>query len=397
MFRKLTSCQKPPLLNRLSTRPKLRLHWLIIFCVSLVLMSNQAAAGAAEEFTPVEEDTYRAEVLEVDLQEGDDFTWGESPGVQMVTLQFIDGPRQGEEHVVENHLTGNPAFDIEVSEGDRVLVGEMDGSFHIMDFVRDLPLKWMLTLFLVSLLIVGGLKGLKVLVTLSLTGLAIKYIMIPGLLNGYNPVNITVLISAVVVALTALLLLGFGSKFMAAVGGTVLGTVGAAVVAHIFAGSAHLMGMHTQEAQQLYFTADIAIDFRGLLLAGFILGALGAIMDVCVSIASSVQEISKADPDMSFLQLFRSGLNVGKDVLGTMANTLILAYTGSALPLLLLLGVHPIDTIKLMNLDVIATEVVRALSGSIGMVLSVPATALLAAFLVARETPLKSDTPADGE
>lgn len=184
---------------------------------------------------------------------------------------------------------------------------------------------------------------------------------------------------------------------MAAVGGTVLGTVGAAVVAHIFAGSAHLMGMHTQEAQQLYFTADIAIDFRGLLLAGFILGALGAIMDVCVSIASSVQEISKADPDMSFLQLFRSGLNVGKDVLGTMANTLILAYTGSALPLLLLLGVHPIDTIKLMNLDVIATEVVRALSGSIGMVLSVPATALLAAFLVARETLLKSDTPADGE
>lgn len=122
------------------------------------------------------------------------------------------------------------------------------------------------------------------------------------------------------------------------------------------------------------------VDFRGLLLAGMILGALGAIMDVCVSISSSVQEVATPDPEISVTALFRSGLNVGKDVLGTMTNTLILAYTGSALSLLLLLGVQQMERIKLMNLDIIATEVVRALSGSIGMVLCVPATALLAAF-----------------
>lgn len=134
----------------------------------------------------------------------------------------------------------------------------------------------------------------------------------------------------------------------------------------------------------LYHTTELTVDFRGLLFAGMILGALGAVMDVAVSIASAVAEVREANPELSVWDLASSGLNVGRDVLGTMANTLILAYAGGALPLLLLLTAHGQEMTKVLNLDIIATEVVRALSGSTGLAFSVPATALLAALLQGR-------------
>ncbi len=358
---------------------KIAMTAIVSFVFFLCLCAAASAAGS--DPVPLDEDeVYRARVVTAEDASGQ----YQADAAQLVTVEFLDGPWQGEQRTLQNQLTGNPAYDIKVSEGDRVLVGQHGDQLYIMDFVRDTALKWMLVVFLVGLLIVGGLRGAKVLISLSLTGLAIYYILIPSLLRGYNPVAVTVLISAAVVSITVWLVLGRGAKSLAAAGGTVVGVAAAASVAHIFARLAHLMGLHSQEAQMLLFTADLEVDFRGLLLAGMILGALGAIMDVCVSIASSVQEVTRADPEMSFRSLFASGMNVGKDVLGTMTNTLVLAYVGTALPLLLLLGIHHMQRAKLFNLDVIATEVVRALSGSIGMVLCVPATAVLAAFMASR-------------
>ena len=135
----------------------------------------------------------------------------------------------------------------------------------------------------------------------------------------------------------------------------------------------------------LYIPQGIQFEFKDLLFAGIILGALGAVMDVSVSIASAIEEIYKANRKLSQKELFLSGMNIGKDMMGTMSNTLILAYTGSSIPLLLLFMAYETSIVKIINLDIIATEIVRSLSGSIGLILTIPITAAVSAFLAKRE------------
>ncbi len=358
---------------------------LLVLIVALVIGGGGGEAEAADPGGPP---GYRAVVVEVGQLQPVDSLYGPGAGKQQVKIRLTSGPDAGEEVWLMHHITGNPAFDIEVSAGDRVMVGIYDDGpvrdVFIMDFVRDVPLAWMAGIFALSLFVVGGTRGAKMLVTLVITALAVYYLLIPMVLAGRNPVLSTVLIGSGVVMVTMVLVAGLNRKALAAGVGTVAGVVVAGILAWFFGSRAHLMGLHSQEAQMLYHTTEFTVDFRGLLFAGMILGALGAVMDVAVSIASAVAEVREANPELSVWDLASSGLNVGRDVLGTMANTLILAYAGGALPLLLLLTAHGQQMAKVLNLDIIATEVVRALSGSTGLAFTVPATALLAALLQGR-------------
>ncbi len=152
----------------------------------------------------------------------------------------------------------------------------------------------------------------------------------------------------------------------------------------------------------LFFSyGDGKLDITGILFAGIVLGSLGAVMDVAMSIASSIQEIHQANPALSGFQLAKKGLNVGRDIIGTMANTLILANAGMALPLMLLILANDIPYLKIINMGLIATEIIRALSGSIGLFLAVPFTAFVSAFLYTRKgnntgnrSPLKNSSNA---
>jgi uncharacterized membrane protein len=183
-----------------------------------------------------------------------------------------------------------------------------------------------------------------------------------------------------------LLICGFTRKALAAIIGTVCGVVIAGIVASLVIHHAPLTGLSSEEAQILRGSMIIAGQkpafYRGLLAAGMLIGALGVIMDVAISIASSVSEMSQVHKELNAAQLYKSGMNIGRDIMGTMTNTLILAYTGGALPLLLLISQIPSN--KLLNLDLVATEVVSALSGSLGLILTIPLTALAAAKLMAK-------------
>lgn len=148
-----------------------------------------------------------------------------------------------------------------------------------------------------------------------------------------------------------------------------------------------MTGMSSEEATMLlYIPQGIAFDFKALLFSGILLGgALGAVMDVAMSIASSIEEVYKANKELSRGQLFSAGMEVGKDVMGTMSNTLILAYTGSSIPLLLLFMAYDTPTVRMLNLDIIATEIVRSLAGSIGLILTIPLTAVVTVLLLKPE------------
>jgi uncharacterized membrane protein len=200
------------------------------------------------------------------------------------------------------------------------------------------------------------------------------------------------LISIGVTIATIFIVSGVNTKSVAAIIGTSSGVIIAGLMAYFVGSKIHLTGLSAEEATMLmYLPQGIEFDFKSLLFAGIILGSLGAVMDVGMSIASSIEEIYNANSSLSRKELFNSGMNVGKDVMGTMTNTLILAYTGSSIPLLLLFMGYDAGLIEVMNLDIIATEVVRSLSGSIGLILTIPITAFIATVLIQNKSNKKQE------
>lgn len=192
----------------------------------------------------------------------------------------------------------------------------------------------------------------------------------------------SLIVCVVVTLFTFVIVGGINRKTFSAIIGTIGGVLIAGIVSVIFSRFANLTGLGFEEAQMLLnIPQEVELDFKGLLFAGIIIGALGAVMDVSMSISSSMFEIIQAKPDISDRQLIKSGMNVGKDIMGTMANTLILAYISTSIPLFLLYFAHNISTVKLINLDIVASEIIRSVAGSIGLFITVPITAFTCAKL----------------
>lgn len=306
---------------------------------------------------------------------------------QIVTIKLTSKPYKNQVITISNTLTGHPLYDIEVKEGDRIIVqsAEVDGSteFYIAEFSREAPLLLITILFVLSVLIVGGVKGAKAIISLVIMGLIIFYIMLPLILRGFNPILVTVGLSSVMTGLFLFFIGGFNRKTAAAILGTIGGLVAAGLLAYFVGKASYLTGLSSSEAQMLDFLQS-DIDSQGLLFAGMIIGALGAILDVGISIASAMEQIKEAAPESDFQTLLTRGLHVGRDMMTTMSNTLILAYVGTALPLLLLFQAGNSSWSSVINLDLIATEIVRALAGSIGLTLAIPLTALAAGILLVK-------------
>ncbi|WNF36489.1 YibE/F family protein [Bacillaceae bacterium IKA-2] len=316
-------------------------------------------------------------------------------GVEMehhiVKVEITEGDYKGNVIRAESYKypgDGSGYGKFQLKENDEVFVqiqfvsGTMS-SAEIMDYTRDFPTIILIVIFIALLILVGQKQGLKAVVTLGITLLVIFKFMIPALFAGYNPVYLAILTGAIVTASTFILISGFTIKTLAAVSGTIGGLASAAFISIIFSNAMKLSGLHGEEERMLQlFHGEISIDFQGLLLAGIIIGALGAVMDVAISIASSMDEVQKADPTIKRKQLFKSGMNVGKDIMGTMANTLILAYVGAALPLLLLLYAYENKVSELIQMEFLVVEILRTAAGSIGLILAIPITALVGSLLI---------------
>ncbi|MFA5104486.1 MAG: YibE/F family protein [Candidatus Margulisiibacteriota bacterium] len=311
---------------------------------------------------------------------------------QRVSIKVLSGKFKGRT-VSVNHMTSSMAGgSMVLKEGDNIIVyaeenptkaESPDGSpiIQVDGFQRDTPLIWLAILFASVLVLTGGLKGLKSLISLILTIALIFFVLIPLTLRGINPILVTCFISAVIAAVVFRIVGGNNLKSLSGAIGTVLGVTAAGLIA-VYAGSfMNLTGLSSEESLMLMYSLKLKIDFVGLLFSGVIIGALGAVMDVGMSIASAIEEVRRVRPGSSFLQLFNSGMNVGKDVMGTMSNTLILAYVGASLPLIILFISSEMSFVKIANMELIAEEVLRALSGSIGLILCIPITAFISALL----------------
>ena len=371
---------------------------LITLMIILLPSSNYANEVLSDEISPNNSMTIptnehvKARVIEIiDEQRGLDYGGGMSVDVQTFKVEILTGEHKGKILVSENTMLGNPAYDLWVAAGDKVLLVLETGSDgvvngYLMDYARDTYIFILLGLFILLLIVIGRLQGLKAAITLGITIFLIGKFMLPLLFRGYDPVLLALITSLAASTITFVAVTGWTRKSMAAILGTLGGLAAAAILSIIVSVLANLRGLSDEEAQMLlYIPQGVNFDFQGLLLAGIIIGALGAVMDVSMSIASSMDEINKKIPNLSFKELVTSGMNVGKDIMGTMSNTLILAYTGASIPLLLLLMAYEQPFIKLINMDFLATEFVRALCGSIGLILAIPITAVIAGFLFNQE------------
>ncbi|MFZ7102664.1 MAG: YibE/F family protein [Peptococcaceae bacterium] len=370
---------------------KLCLILLLLICFIPTVVRADDSQLPADEPLPTE--YAKGEVIEILEQEFDkEYGAGMTVDYQKLQVKILNGQFKNEIVTIENSTTGNPAYDIWFQKGDKVLLmveilaGDLFNSY-IVDFQRDTYLFVLAAIFIILLIIIGRKQGLKAVITLGLTMLIIGKIMLPLLFKGYSPVWLALLTGIFVNALTFLIISGFSKKTLSAILGTTGGLLAAALIAMLIGYLTNLKGLSGEEAQMLlYIPQEINFDYRGLLFAGIIIGSLGAVMDVSMSIASAMEEINKIGTDLSFKELFGSGMNVGKDIMGTMSNTLILAYTGTSLPLLLLFMAYEQPFVKLINMDFLATEFIRALSGSFGLVLAIPLTALASGFLFKKHT-----------
>ena len=307
--------------------------------------------------------------------------------IQTIRIRLTSGRFKGREVTIVNTLGFNPAYDIKVAEGQGIVVALdlKDGKIKdaaVADHLREPQIYTLIAIFIFLLLLVGWKKGLKALGTLLLTLGMIFGLLLPGILQGYNPVILTVVLSIMVTIINTLIIGGRSRKSLASICGTIGGLVIAGIIALKIGKAACLTGLGNDEsAMLLYLPHNIHLNIQGLLFAGIIIGALGAVMDVSMSVASAIEEVQRVNPDLTFAQLIGSGMNVGRDIIGIMANTLILAYTGSSISLLLMFMAYHDSLTLIMNMDLIASEIVRALSGSIGMIVVVPLTAVIAGLL----------------
>jgi len=307
---------------------------------------------------------------------------------QSVEVKVLTGNHKGEKVFIDNMLMGNPAYDIDLKKGDKVILHaeQSDGGvdFFIADKQRVGALYFLTGLFFALLLIIGRKKGLFSLVSILVTLGLIFWALTPLILSGMNPILATVSICVLASVIAIYLVGGLNAKSSAAILGTVLSLIIAGILSVFSIKYASLTGFSSEESMFL-FSAHPSLNFVGVLASAMIIGALGAVMDIGMSISSTVNELFSSNSQMSVRELFTSGMNVGKDIIGTMANTLILAYLGGALSLVLLSS--NIDMQKFFNLNQVATEISAALIGSIAIVLCVPITAIISAWLVLKFTP----------
>ncbi|MFL0198251.1 YibE/F family protein [Clostridium sp. WILCCON 0269] len=315
-------------------------------------------------------------------------------------VKIISGKLKGKIITVQNFVGGKIKDEESSTQsfakvGDEVLINTdrynekgNTGGAYIYEIVRYKYLYKLGAFFIVSLVIIGGKKGFKSVITLIITGFMVIKVLIPLIIQGFNPTIVSSLICIFVIVVNLLIISGKNEKTLAAIIGTSGGVLIAGAIAILSNLIMRVNGLTDEEMQSIIYTAQNAnFNFSGLLFAGIIMGALGAVMDVSMSIASSIKEIESAKPDMTVKELIKSGMNVGKDIMGTMANTLILAYVGGAMYIMIMVSSYSYSTSisTAMDQDIIAAEILKALAGSIGLIFAVPITAVVAAVLVKRQ------------
>jgi uncharacterized membrane protein len=361
---------------------------IAIFALLAAIAGGRSPDGQVGALAPGESEILRGRVAEV-LEEGMVAQGGFSQPYQRLRLRITEGVLEGQVVEVEQGLLGLTNESRLFQAGDKVLVEHsraVDGRelFLIMDYVRTRPLLWLLLLFAVATLLLSGWQGVRSLVGMAISLAVVVGFIVPQILAGREPVAIAILGSVAMMGISLYLVYGWKAKTHVAVAGLFVSLVLTGLLAILFVNWTRLSGFGAEEAGFLQ-VAGVQLNTRGLLLAGIIVGTLGALDDIAIGQSSTIFELSKANPKLGWQALLKHGMTVGRDHIAAMVNTLLLAYVGAALPLVLLLSVYTESLGVTLNREIIAEEIVRTLVGSLGLLAGVPLTSLIAALVAQRK------------
>lgn len=357
----------------------------LVVAISILHATKPPAQYEAQDASL--EETVQAEVLAVKKESSSEDETGMAQISQQLELEILSGEQQGERVEVTYNGLGPKIRDIRFQPGERAMVmisKQPNGEpyYGIADHVRWWPLGALTALLVLVTLVVGRWQGLRALGGLILSIILIGVFILPQILAGREPVLITVVGMGALMAVTLYLIQGWNPITHTALLALIFSLGLTALLALFWTASARLTGFGSEETLYLQSTG-VRLDMRGLFLAGIIIGAAGVLDDVILAQAVSVFELYKANPTLTRREIYQRGMRVGNAHLASMINTLVLAYASAALPLLILFYLYPEPWYLTINRELIAEELVHTLVGSLGLILAVPLTTALAAWVSA--------------
>jgi len=356
------------------------LSLLTIFC--FVQIDQVYGQFASEEMT---EETLEARVIEVIKEE----TITDEYGVyeyQNLELLVTKGSLVGENINIENGemaLANSKKYKI----GDRLLVGfvkDIDGAdyFYIMDYYRSDSMLKLFIIFVILAVLIAGWKGASSIVGMGLSFVVIFKFILPRILDGADPIFVSVLGTCLIIPISFYMSHGFSKKTTVAIVGTIISLIITGILAGVFVDVLKISGFASEEAGFLSVAMGGKINMKGILIAGMVVSALGILDDITISQASIAYQLKKTNPELSWQELNKQAMDIGRDHIASMINSLILVYAGASMPLLLLFVNNPHPFGEVINYEIVADEIVRTMVGSIGLILAVPITTMVASVVL---------------
>ena len=327
---------------------------------------------------------HKAKVLQIVKEENSTILEEVGKGIniltQTLTAEVIDGPEKGKQVTLENDyikLEKGDVFFIEktsfVGEEDRYVMRERD---------RQFPIIILLLIFGLAIFIFGGKQGLRSLLSLVAGFFVIIYFLLPLLMKGYSPILVSVAFATIILFCAIYFTHGFNRESTVAFTGTILAVILTGLLAFVSVAIMKLTGFNSEEAAFLNMGNTIKLNFHGLLLGGILIGVLGILDDIAITQAAVVSEIYNSANHLTRKEVYKKAMRVGREHVSALVNTLVLAYTGASLPLLLLISNYNYPFGFVVSQEMFSTEIVRTIVGSIGLVLTVPITTLIAVYLL---------------
>ncbi|NDV18927.1 YibE/F family protein [Pseudodesulfovibrio sp. JC047] len=366
--------------------------WLLVSLFTLLAIALYCVPTGFETHTDTEAVRCTAEVMAVDnanLQELGMIRTGE----QAVTLKLLDGPYAGQVHDGHNQLLGQMDRDKEFRVGDTAYVVLTIGEGGEVIFVNPqahyrLGLELLLLgLFAGLLILFGGMTGLKALLSFVFTGMALWKVLVPLLLKGADPVWLALCVVALLSAVIIFMVAGINRLGLTAFLGAFLGVISSCVLAVFFTEKFHVHGAVMPFAETLLYAGYGHLDLTRIFMAGVFLASSGAVMDLSMDVAASMGEVVAKKPDITRVEAVWSGIRVGRAVVGTMTTTLLLAYSGGYVTLLMAFMAQGIPLGSTFNFIYVAAEVLKTLIGSFGLVMVAPFTAIVGGVLLVKKSP----------
>ncbi|MBR0112115.1 MAG: YibE/F family protein [Clostridia bacterium] len=380
---------------------------IITLAVSLILVFagyHYVLGGGTVFKGTAQGDTIKARVIRITDEKTNNIT-GDAQFTQVTfNAQVLTGSMRGKTVEVIQEIDGTYAFSPrKVEQNDKILIesaSDESGTvrYYFGDYYRVAPLIVLGVIFCALVMLFSKSQGFKTIVSLGVTCLAVFCVLIPAVLSDKNIYLWSIIICVFITAVTLSLVSGFNKKSACALLGCLSGVACAGVITLITNLFLNMTGLLEEESIYLYrLYPDNPIDMKAILFAMIIVGALGAVMDVAMSISSSLWELRQKSPSITRGELMKSGFRIGGDMMGTMANTLVLAYIGSNLTCVLLLISYNANIHQVVNREIIVFEILQALAGSLGMLLALPLTSFICAMAYYGKEKVKTDAALKNE